>query len=147
MTAMLPTAREQPPNKAELPNALQDLSPARRIEAHRRGLQDQQLALARRNCRRPDAHARGAAMTLAEPIVVAEFWANRRGEAVRVQLREYEGQALIDVRRYYTGAEGKLLPTQKGLSLVVRRLPDLAAAIGKALNTARELKLIPTMED
>lgn len=80
-------------------------------------------------------------MSLTEPVIVAEFWANRRGESVRVQLREYEGQALIDIRKHYT-AEGKLLPTKKGLSLVVRRLPDLAAAIDKALAKARELGLI-----
>jgi Transcriptional Coactivator p15 (PC4) len=79
---------------------------------------------------------------LTEPIVVAEFWANRRGESIRIQLREFEGVALVDVRKHYTGAEGKLLPTKKGLSLVIRRLPDLAAAITKALEKARELGLI-----
>jgi hypothetical protein len=79
---------------------------------------------------------------LAEPIVVAEFWANRRGESVRVQLRTFEGAVIVDVRKHYTGAEGKLLPTKKGVSLVVRRLPDLAAAITKALAKARELGLL-----
>jgi hypothetical protein len=79
---------------------------------------------------------------LTEPIVVAEFWANRRGESIRVQLRKFEGVALVDVRKHYTGAEGKLLPTKKGLSLTLRRLPDLAAAITKALEKARALGLI-----
>jgi hypothetical protein len=81
-------------------------------------------------------------MNLAEPILVAEFWANRRGESLRVQLRMFEGVPLIDLRKFYTGAEGKLLPTKKGLSLVIRRLPDLAAAIVKAERVARELGLI-----
>ena len=73
---------------------------------------------------------------LPEPIVAAEFWANRRGESVRVQLREFEGAALVDVRKHYTGADGKLQPTKKGLSLAIRRLPELAAAINKALAKA-----------
>jgi hypothetical protein len=79
---------------------------------------------------------------VSEPITVAEFWANRRGEAVRISLREFEGIALVDLRKYYTGREGKLLPTKKGLSVAIRRLPDLAAAIAKAEQKARELGLI-----
>ena len=79
---------------------------------------------------------------MAEPIVVAEFWANCGGESICVQLRDYQGQALIDVRRYYTGAEGRLLPTAKGIAVSVRRLPELAAAIAKAERKAAELGLV-----
>jgi hypothetical protein len=82
-------------------------------------------------------------MTLREPVLVAEFWCNRRGEAVRVQLREYQGVALVDLRKYYTGREGKLLPTKKGLSIAVRKLPELADAIARTLSKAKELGLIP----
>jgi hypothetical protein len=64
----------------------------------------------------------------------------RRG--VRVQLREFEGAALVDVRKHYTGADGKLQPTKKGLSLAIRRLPELAAAINKALAKAKQLGLV-----
>lgn len=80
--------------------------------------------------------------SLAEPIVVAEFWANRRGEFVRVQLREYEGHALVDVRKHFTNADGKLQPTAKGISLAVLRLPELAKAIAEAERQAIELGLI-----
>jgi hypothetical protein len=79
---------------------------------------------------------------LREPIVVGEFWCNRRGEAVRVQLREFEGHALIDVRRHYTAADGKLAPTKKGLAIAIRHLPALAAAVAKAEQKAREIGLI-----
>ena len=79
---------------------------------------------------------------LAEPVIVSEFWANRRGEAVRVQLREYEGRQIIDVRRHFTNAAGNLQATKKGLALTVIRLPELAAAINKALAKAHELGLI-----
>jgi hypothetical protein len=80
---------------------------------------------------------------LPEPIVVQRFWCNRRGEAVVVQLRSFEGIALIDLRRHYTAKDGKLAPTRKGLSIAVKHLPDLAVAIAKALNTARERGLLP----
>jgi hypothetical protein len=39
--------------------------------------------------------------SLAEPVMVARFWANRRGEAIVIQLREFEGRALVDVRKYF----------------------------------------------
>jgi hypothetical protein len=79
---------------------------------------------------------------LPEPVVVAQFWKNRRGEAVVVQLREYNGRVLFDARQHYTDRDGILCPTTKGLSLAVLRLPELAAAVTKALAKARELGLI-----
>jgi len=79
---------------------------------------------------------------LAEPIEVAKFWRNRRGEAVIVSLREYEGRALIDCRVHFTNKEGRLQPSSKGLSLVAARLPDLHAAISKASVKAKELGLL-----
>ncbi len=81
-------------------------------------------------------------VAIPEPLIVADFWANRRGEAVRVQLCEFEGCALVDVRKHFTNGEGKLQATKKGLALAVIRLPELASAINKALATARELGLI-----
>jgi hypothetical protein len=82
--------------------------------------------------------------TLAEPIIVSRFWRNRKGEAVFVQLRPFEGRALVDLRIHYTDKAGKMAPTQKGLSIVVARLPELAAAINKALRTAQGLGLLPS---
>ncbi len=79
---------------------------------------------------------------LIEPIVVAEFWANRHGESVRVQLREFEGRALVDVRKHFTDSAGKLQPTKKGISVAIARLPELANAISRAMAKARELGLI-----
>jgi hypothetical protein len=81
-------------------------------------------------------------LRLTEPIIVAEFWANRHGESVRIQLREFKGLALLDIRKHYVAAGGKMLPTKKGLSIAIARLPDLAAAITKALGKARELGLL-----
>jgi hypothetical protein len=78
---------------------------------------------------------------LAEPITVAEWWKNRRGESIRVSLSNYEGRDLADVRTWYTGDDGKLKPG-KGFAAEVKHLPRLTAAIAKAEAKARELGLI-----
>jgi Transcriptional Coactivator p15 (PC4) len=80
------------------------------------------------------------ATTLTEPLVIAEWWKNRRHESIRVRLSSYEGRALIDVRTWY-GEDGKLKPG-KGFAATVKHLPRLATEIAKALAKARELGLI-----
>ena len=81
--------------------------------------------------------------TLAAPVEVAKFWKNRRrNESVHVSLSEYEGHVLINVRTYATGTDGIDRPTPKGVAMGVRKLPELAAAVTKALAKARELGLI-----
>src|SRR5262245_43394727 len=83
--------------------------------------------------------------SLAEPVVIAEWWKNRRGESIRVQLSTYEGRNLADVRTWYT-EEGRLKPG-KGFAAEVKHLPRLAAAITKAEAKARELGLIDAAAD
>jgi hypothetical protein len=91
---------------------------------------------------RPTATPRG--VTLAGPITIARFWKNRgRNESVHVTLSEYEGHPLIGVRIHSTGSDGIDRPTPKGVSMGIRKLPELAAAVAKALAKARELGLIP----
>lgn len=79
---------------------------------------------------------------LAEPVVVDQFWANRRHDAIVVDLSTYQGHNLINVRKHAMNREGKLVPTAKGVAIKVTRLPDLAKAINKALAKAQELGLI-----
>jgi hypothetical protein len=83
-------------------------------------------------------------VTLAEPIEIAKFWKNRRRDrAIIVALNPFEGHTLIDVREYFVGGDGLMKPTTRGLSLVVRRLPELSRAVRAALEKARELDLLP----
>ena len=81
--------------------------------------------------------------TLDEPLVVDRFWKNRRKDAIVTSLSTFEGRNLVDVRQHFMNKEGKLQPTQKGVAVVVLRLPDLAKAINKALKQAKELGLLP----
>jgi hypothetical protein len=80
--------------------------------------------------------------TLAEPVTVARFWKNRAHDAIVVELSTFEGRNVLDVRTNVM-SHGRLVPTTKGISIVVLRLPDLAKAVNKALAKAKELGLIP----
>jgi hypothetical protein len=81
--------------------------------------------------------------TLPEPIEVAKWWKSRRRDiAIVVSLSAYEGHNLVNVREHFIGSDGCMRPTTKGLAMVVRRLPDLAAAVNKALAKSLELGLL-----
>jgi hypothetical protein len=85
--------------------------------------------------------------TLPEPIEIAKFWKNRgRVESLHVSLSEYEGHALINVRIYATGTDGIDRPTQKGVAMSVRKLPELAKALATAETKAREMGLLSDAE-
>ena len=86
------------------------------------------------------------ATKLPEPVIISQFWRNRSGEAVRVQLREYENKPLVDIRVHTVDATGVLQPTAKGISCSVRVLPELAKGLVKALARAREIGLLPGEE-
>jgi hypothetical protein len=83
-----------------------------------------------------------ARTTLTEPVEW-RLWKNRqRRDAIVVSLSPFEGKTIAGIRLYTTSQEGKMLPTKKGVSVVVARLPELAKAVNKALAKARELRLI-----
>jgi hypothetical protein len=87
------------------------------------------------------------ASPLSEPVTIAKFWKNRRrNETVHVTLSEYEGQALINVRVYSTGADGIDRPTTKGVAMGIRKLPELARGLALALDKARALGLLDLAE-
>jgi hypothetical protein len=77
------------------------------------------------------------------PIEISKFWKSRqRNEIVRVEISEFKGHVLINVRVWATGTDGIDRPTPKGLALGISKLPELADAIDKAYFKARELGLI-----
>jgi len=79
--------------------------------------------------------------TLDEPIIVAKWWKNRSSQAVYVRLSTYEGQNLVDVRTWFTDAQGISQPG-KGFACSVKHLPQLVDAFTKALAKALELGLL-----
>jgi hypothetical protein len=80
--------------------------------------------------------------TLHEPVIISKFWKNRQHDAIVTSLSTFEGRNLFDVRLHRMNKKGCLVPTPKGVSIVVLRLPALAAAVNKALLKAKELGLL-----
>ena len=80
-----------------------------------------------------------------EPIGIAKFWKSARDRAahVRIELSEFKGHPLVNVRIWETGSDGIDRPTVKGIALAITKLPELAAGITKALAVAKERGLIP----
>jgi hypothetical protein len=93
------------------------------------------------------APARRGAPLLPEPIEW-RLWKNRqRRDAIVVSLSTYEGRTIAGIRLYTTGQDGCMRPTTKGVSVLVARLPELAAAVRKALSKAQELGLLDDHDD
>jgi hypothetical protein len=84
-------------------------------------------------------------LTLSEPIPIAKFFksARDRTKHIRVELSEFQGHPLVNVRVWQTGADGIDRPTVQGIALAVRKLPELHKAITKAIKVASETGLLP----
>jgi Transcriptional Coactivator p15 (PC4) len=84
-----------------------------------------------------------APATLTEPISIAKFWKSRnRAEHVRVDLSEFKGHVIVNVRLWQTGTDGIDRPSPRGIAMGIRKLPELAKALVKAEAKARELGLL-----
>jgi Transcriptional Coactivator p15 (PC4) len=87
--------------------------------------------------------------TLDAPIPVAKFWKSARDRTrhIRVELSEYKGHPLVSVRVWQTGSDGCDRPSKQGIALAVRKLPELAAALNRALTRAQALGLLDGAAD
>jgi len=79
---------------------------------------------------------------LTEPVVVDQWWANRRHDAIVTTLSTFKGHTIADIRKHAMNREGKLVPTSKGIAMKVTRLGDLLKAVQKAIEKSEELGLI-----
>ena len=57
-----------------------------------------------------------------------------------VRLDIFKGQPIVDLRTWYEGDDGKLLPGRGGLTVSIRHLPALSEAIRKALDITSDLQ-------
>ena len=81
--------------------------------------------------------------TLDEPVIICRLWKNRwRRAVIVISISRYENNDIIDIREHFTDAAGCMQPSRKGIAMGIRKLPELAAAVQKALARARALKLI-----
>ncbi len=59
-------------------------------------------------------------------------------EEIRINLQNYEGTDLVDVRTYWQNDEGKWLPTKKGISLTSYVIEDVIKLLQKAFKKMQE---------
>jgi hypothetical protein len=74
---------------------------------------------------------------------IAEIRKNKR-ERICVELREFKGNQLLSLRIWFVDDIGRLLPSQKGLSVGIRHLAALRQALVEAEQVARENGLMPS---
>jgi hypothetical protein len=63
-----------------------------------------------------------------EEVEVYKWWANRKGEAIITKLVELDGRWFIDIRRSFSNSSGRFSPTQRGVMVPVRKIPDFVKA-------------------
>ena len=70
--------------------------------------------------------------------LIAEFEKNSQ-EVIRVQLREFRGHQLLDVRVFYHPEEGgEVRPSKKGISVTAELVPQIRKAIEEGEKALRE---------
>lgn len=74
------------------------------------------------------------------PVVVAEWPRNAR-EVVRVELDEFKGSKIVSIRTWFRDGD-RLRPARSGMSIAIRHLPKMAAALAEAVDEARALGLV-----
>jgi hypothetical protein len=77
--------------------------------------------------------------------IISEWSINAR-EKMRVRLDTYQGHNIIDLRRWYSDGKIDHKPGRGGLTMSVKHLPALAAAVNAALSQAVAAGLLPPME-
>jgi hypothetical protein len=80
---------------------------------------------------------------MTSPLVISVIPKNAH-ESVRVALDHYRGVDLVDIRVLASlhDPSGGQVPTKKGVSLKIQRLPELVAALQAAEAEARERGLL-----
>jgi len=81
-----------------------------------------------------------------EPIEIHKMWRDRRGNALVFALKSYQGRAFFDLRTFFTDTAGILRPTAKGITASPGKLLEMAKAMVKTVDRARELGLIESDE-
>ncbi len=74
---------------------------------------------------------------LNEMNVVATVQKNKR-EEIRIGLDEYMGHNVCNMRIFFTGKDGDVSPTKKGLTIAADKLPQFIEACQKAQSLAEE---------
>lgn len=72
------------------------------------------------------------------PIHIADI-EKGRGEVIRVEITEFKGKKLVNIRTWYTDDAGQLAPTKKGVALSPEQFEKLKSALSETENRLKEL--------
>lgn len=79
-------------------------------------------------------------------LLVGSIRKNERGDYINVSRSSYKGKEGIDIRNFYTNANGELAPTQKGVNINSELLGDVMALVLKAMSIEEFLDFSDTFE-
>lgn len=71
-------------------------------------------------------------MSLDNERIVATLRKNAR-EQIRVATGEYHGRKIVSLRVFFEAADGEWRPGKGGMAFAIALLPELTAALGKAV--------------
>jgi hypothetical protein len=77
-----------------------------------------------------------------DPVIIAEWEINSRGERARVTIEKFNRAWLINIRKWYAAGDGEMRPGRQGIALAIKHLPQLTEAMNAALAAANERELI-----
>lgn len=77
-------------------------------------------------------------------LLIWKFWKSPRNrrDTIVLRLKQYENVPYLDCRQFTTNAAGQSVPTQKGVTVGMRSLPEFLRAVDKACTRALDLGLI-----
>jgi transcriptional coactivator p15 (PC4) len=75
------------------------------------------------------------------PVICGE-WLRNGHDVIRVTLDTFNGREIIDLRVWFRDSAGDWRPSRSGLTLGIRPLPTLVAALTEANARARILGLV-----
>lgn len=79
-------------------------------------------------------------------LLVGSIRKNERGDYINVSRSSYKGKEGIDIRNFYTNANGELAPTQKGVNINSELLGDVMALVLQAMSIEEFLDFSDTFE-
>lgn len=79
-------------------------------------------------------------------LLVGSVRKNERGDYINVSRSSYKGKEGIDIRNFYTNANGELAPTQKGVNINSELLGEVMSLVLKAMSIEEFLDFSDTFE-
>lgn len=62
-----------------------------------------------------------------------DFKKNGKGDVIRVQKKEFKGKSYLDIRTFYEGEDGEMMPTKKGVAIPIEIAREVLGAAVKEL--------------